>query len=269
MRVIVTRPAAQAGKWVADLRAAGLDAVSLPLIAIGPPPDLAALEQAWAQLADYAALMFVSSNAVDGFFASKPAVLPAWKHLPTRFWVTGPGSHAALLRQGVPPDRIDAPSLQAGQLDSEALWAVVQGQVQAGFRCLVVRGAVQGGPLQGAPQQPPQEGGVGRDWLTRTLRAAGAQVDLVAAYARALPVLQANAQALAQVAATHPWVWLFTSAEAIDNLRALCPGQSWKHARAVVTHPRIAQAARQAGFGVVCESRPALGELLASIESLA
>ena len=38
---------------------------------------------------------------------------------------------------------------------------------------------------------------------------------------------------------------------------------------AVATHPRIAQAAGAAGFAVVCESRPALVDLLASIESLA
>ncbi|MGE3348297.1 MAG: uroporphyrinogen-III synthase, partial [Ramlibacter sp.] len=40
-------------------------------------------------------------------------------------------------------------------------------------------------------------------------------------------------------------------------------------ARAVATHPRIAQAAREAGFGVVCESRPALADVVASIESFA
>jgi uroporphyrinogen-III synthase len=63
-------------------------------------------------------------------------------------------------------------------------------------------------------------------------------------------------------------VWLFSSSEAVANLQSLLPDQSWQQARAVATHPRIAQAARTAGFGVVCESRPILGAVVASIESL-
>jgi len=64
-------------------------------------------------------------------------------------------------------------------------------------------------------------------------------------------------------------VWLFSSSEAIANLQLLAPGQSWQQARAVATHPRIAQAARAAGFGVVWESRASLDDVLASIESTA
>jgi uroporphyrinogen-III synthase len=64
-------------------------------------------------------------------------------------------------------------------------------------------------------------------------------------------------------------VWLFSSSEAVAHLRSLAPGQSWSRACALATHPRIAQAARAAGFGVVCESRPTMAELIASIESLA
>ena len=37
MRLIVTRPAAQAMPWVAALQALGLDALALPLIGIEPP----------------------------------------------------------------------------------------------------------------------------------------------------------------------------------------------------------------------------------------
>jgi uroporphyrinogen-III synthase len=35
----------------------------------------------------------------------------------------------------------------------------------------------------------------------------------------------------------------------------------------VATHPRIAQAARDAGFGAVLEARPTLDDVVASIES--
>ena len=59
----------------------------------------------------------------------------------------------------------------------------------------------------------------------------------------------------------------------LSSLAAACmlqwlPAQDWGRARAVATHPRIAQAARQAGFAVVCESRPTLDEVVASIESV-
>jgi len=86
---------------------------------------------------------------------------------------------------------------------------------------------------------------------------------------RRAPVLNANALALVQVAAADGTVWLFSSSEAVTNLCTLAAGQCWRLARAVATHPRIAQAAGAAGFAVVCESRPALVDLLASIESLA
>ncbi|MFS2055745.1 uroporphyrinogen-III synthase, partial [Variovorax sp. CT11-76] len=47
------------------------------------------------------------------------------------------------------------------------------------------------------------------------------------------------------------------------------PATDWRAARAIATHPRIAQAARGAGFGTVRESAPLLEALVASIESLA
>ena len=70
-------------------------------------------------------------------------------------------------------------------------------------------------------------------------------------------------------AASDGSLWLFSSAQALANLVVRMPGQDWGRARAVATHPRIAQAARDAGFSVVSESRPDMDDLVASIESLA
>ena len=63
-RVVVTRPAAEARQWVERLRAAGMDAVALPLIEIASAADPQPVLAAWQRLGDYAAAMFVSSNAV-------------------------------------------------------------------------------------------------------------------------------------------------------------------------------------------------------------
>jgi uroporphyrinogen-III synthase len=264
MRVIVTRPGPQAGQWVKALRAAGLEALALPLIEIGGPPDPDAVRAAWQRISSFHALMFVSANAVEQFFALQPpdALTSA---LQSRFFVTGPGSVAALLKAGVARSCIDAPDEAAAQFDSEALWAVVQGQVQHGWRVLIVRGNTDSDAAEGAVATQ----GVGRDWFAARLTEQGAEVEFLVAYERRAPVLSANAQALVQVAAADGSVWLFSSSEAVSNLCTMAAGQSWHRARAVATHPRIAQAARAAGFSQVCEARPDMAALVASIESLA
>ncbi len=264
MRVIVTRPAPQAGTWVNGLRAAGLNAVSLPLIEIAGPPDTDAVIAAWQRLASFDALMFVSANAVQQFFALRPQGLQV-SDFSARFFVTGPGSVNALLAAGVARGQIDAPDALAAQFDSEALWAVVQARVLSGWRVLVVRGNTG---AQSADESSAATG-VGRDWFAARLSGQGAAVEFLVAYERRAPQLSANALALVQVAAADGSVWLFSSSEAVTNLGSVATGQSWSRARAVATHPRIASAARDAGFAVVHASRPALADLVASIESLA
>ncbi|WP_294768491.1 uroporphyrinogen-III synthase [uncultured Rhodoferax sp.] len=263
MRVIVTRPQGEAQQWVNALTSAGYQAQSLPLIDVLPAAQAQPVRDAWAQLARWDAVMFVSRNAVDHFFALNPGIAPVFSAqaaIKTRAYVTGPGSYSALLRAGAEAPWIDSPDHAAGQFDSEALWRVVRGQVRPGFRLLIVRGTTQDGVAG--------DEGVGRDWFARQATAAGATVDFVVAYQRRQPQLDAAQQDLVRQAASDGTVWLFSSSEAIANLMAQCPAQMWQDARAVVTHPRIGQAAREAGFGVVCESRPALPALMASIESL-
>jgi uroporphyrinogen-III synthase len=262
MRVIVTRPQREAQRWVLDLSALGLDAVALPLIQVGPVTDTRELVQAWQQLADYLAVMFVSGNAVAQFFISNQTLAPvftAQTAIKTRAWATGPGTAKALLRAGVAPERLDAPPLDAGQFDSEALWRVVAPQVHAGDRVLIVRGGDAPGDAKVKPQ------GTGRDWFASQVALAGARVDLVVAYQRSAPEWSPRERELAQRAANDGSVWLFSSTEAVTNLRLALPEQSWTGARAVATHPRIALAAREAGFGVVWESRPTLADVLAAL----
>lgn len=232
MRVIVTRPEAQAKDWVPRLQALGVDAVSLPLLGIEPAPDPAAVQAAWTQLAGSALVMFVSANAVAHFFQARPD--PAgW---PRDVWAgsTGPGTSAALRAAGVPAELIAEPDA-AGPFDTEALWLRIRSWTWAGRRVLVVRG----------------EGG--RDWLADQLRQAGAQVSFVAAYRRVAPVLAAPAAACLQRALDEPdrHCWHFSSSESIEQLRRLAPQADWSRSAALATHPRIADAARRGGFGRV------------------
>jgi uroporphyrinogen-III synthase len=275
MRVIVTRPAREAAQWVQELSQQGVRAQALPLIQVGPVPELAPLQAAWRQLPAFAAVMFVSANAAEQFFAAKPVsasttAFTAEGALQPRAWATGPGTTAALLRAGVAPAVLDAPPADAAQFDSEALWVRVSHQVQAGSRVLIVRGrdAVALDATGAADTVAPDAAGVGRDWLAQRLQQAGARVEWVVAYQRTAPVWLAPERALAQQAASDGSVWLFSSTQAVTHLLALLPGQAWTAARAVATHARIAQALRNAGFGRVTESRPTLRDVMASIESM-
>lgn len=261
MRVIVTRPERAARGWVASLVESGLHAVALPLIVVGDAPDPQTVAQAWQDLERYDAVMFVSGNAVDQFFRLKPASAPEWRAqsaIKTRAYVIGPGSRSALLRNGVDSACIDAPDAQAGQFDSEALWALVGARVQPGFRVLIVRGT---GPGSVAGE------GAGRDWFSRQVQSRGGEVEFVVSYQRSCPEWGAAERDMAGTAANDGSVWLFSSSEAIANLQARLPDQNWHAARALATHPRIAARARQAGFGVVCESRPTLEAVMSSIKS--
>jgi uroporphyrinogen-III synthase len=261
-RLIVTRPVKEAQAWVADLRGLGFDAVALPLITICPVTEIAALSEAWRSLASFDAVMFVSGNAVSHFFDQRPVALSnpfADAGATPRAWVTGPASRGALLACGVPTGVIDCPSSDSGQFDSEALWRLVRHRVVPGYRVLVVRGR--------AERAEPSPQGVGRDWFAQQIEAAGGSVTFVVAYERRAPVWDPAQGEWVAKAARDGSVWLFSSAEALGYLAQCAPRQSWAQARAIATHPRIAEAARKAGFGRVQESRPLLPEVVASIES--
>lgn len=253
MRILVTRPAAQADAWVDSLASRGVNAVALPLIGISPPVDGEAVLQAWRELSRYALVVFVSPNAVEEFFRVRSG--SAWPAT-TMAASVGPGSTSALMKHGVPAVQIAEPAADAIQFDSEALWRRLSQDDWAGRSALIVRG----------------DGG--RDWLANTLRLHGAIVSFVAAYRRIAPSFDGVLQALLNEAIEHPMehLWLFSSSEAISNLESLTGPHSdarWASARAIATHPRIAQRARDCGFGVVCESAPTLEGVVACIQSIA
>ena len=253
MRVIVTRPAAQAADWVLRLRAEQIDAVALPLIGVAPAANAAAVEDAWATLATQRLVVFVSPNAAEHFFAHRPA----GAHWPAGVLAgsPGPGTTRSLLGLGVPAAQTVAPAADSAQFDSEALWQQLTAQDWQAAAVLIVRGDA------------------GRDWLAETLRSRGANVDHVAAYRREAPVFDAAQQALLAAALHAPaaHLWYFSSSEAIDHLErasvAFAPLR-WAEARALATHPRIAERARQLGIARVAECRPPLAAVVACIQSM-
>ena len=148
-RILVTRPQHDAQPWVSALQSRGWEAHALPLMGIGPCSSEAA-QQALTQArtaaltpSHYRAVMFVSGNAVQYFFASNDAQALNHQALlapDTRAWTPGPGTARALLAAGIAASQIDGPAPDAAQLESETLWQCVHGQIRAGDRVLIVRG---------------------------------------------------------------------------------------------------------------------------------
>lgn len=194
-----------------------------------------------------------------------------------RCWAPGPGTAQALRQWGVPPESIDQPTASAAQFDSEALWPVVQAGLHPGMRVLVVRGESDAAAesISSTPAAPaafdvgtaPPRTGNGREWLVRQCEAAGVEVLFCVAYRRQPPQWGPPQQALAQQALATGAVWLLSSSESLGYLQQLLPAASWQGATALATHPRIAQAALDSGFGRVWQSRPALADVAAVLRS--
>jgi len=249
LRVVVTRPAAQAAVWTERLRERGIDAEPLPLIEIAPLADRSPLVAAWRAIAGHRLVVFVSANAVEQFFAARPDGL-TWPG-DVAAGAPGPGTAEALLAAGCHAAAIVSPAVGAAQFDSEALWERLRGRDWNGARVLVVRG----------------DGG--RDWLGDRLREAGAAVDTVGAYRRIAPAFTGAArERLDAIVASDGVVWLFSSSEAIANLARAAADARWQDARAVATHPRIAAHARGVGFGVVVECGATIDAVVACIQSI-
>jgi len=284
--VILTRPDGQSGALAAALQTEGIDSLAFPLLHIAAQADadaLAALDAALADLSVYALAVFVSPNAVShalarlvslksGAGAQSPDASAYWPaSLPVA--VVGPGSAQALAEAGIAPPQhgvIVPPGGPDARFDSEALLEQLDVPALAGKRVLLVRG----------------DGG--RELLADTLRAAGAQVDIVSAYTRRAPAPDAAAWAAleARLASNAPCAWLLTSSEAVRHLATLLaarygtqegihtPGTPHILAQILAapcftSHARIADAARAAGFDRITQCAAGDENLLAALKTWA
>lgn len=279
---VLTRPAGQSADLAARLAGDGVATLEFPLIEIAPVEDDAPLRTALDALENYALVVFVSPNAIDRALERMDRAWPS--SVPVG--AVGPGSVAALARHGIaapayevvsPPGadghKSDNPMQGAhgsaganeeggARFDSEALWAALVAKFGAsgfeGRRVLIVRG----------------DGG--REWLAERLREAGAQVEAVAGYRRAVP--QPSAEAWSRIRtllAGAPHAWLLTSSEGVRNLSELARAHlteaerlALMHAPCVVPHPRIAETARGLGFDRITSSGPGDERIAAALRSL-
>lgn len=306
---VLTRPAGQSSALAAALEREGIDTFDFPLIEIAAvaDADAAPLRAAFASLERYALVVFVSPNAIERALAAVPGFV--WpEQVP--IGVVGPGSVAELARRGIaaPAHVVIAPvGAQAGEapfLDDAAGKAGGPGNVGTVTHSAALSGGENGNgngngnddastrfdsealfaalstrlglaALSGRPVLIVRGDG-GREWLADRLREAGAQVEPVCAYRRAVPAPVADAWARVRALLRGaPHAWLLTSSEGVRNLAALADASlapadraALLHAPLVVPHPRIAETARSVGFDTITASGPGDARILAALRAL-
>lgn len=215
--MVVPRAAEQAGSLSERLRAAGLDPVEVPVIAIEEPPDGgAALEAALARLSSYDWLVITSANA-----ASRVGGVPLGT---TRVAAVGPGTRAALESAGMAVDLVPARNVAEGLVDD----------FPRGPGRVLLPQAARARPV-----------------LAEGLRAKGWHVDAVVAY-QTVPV--APRQDLVEFARGADAI-AFTSASTVDSYVAAVGAHAVPRA-VVCIGPVTAEAAAAAGLSVASVADP-------------
>lgn len=223
--VLVTRPAHQADRLCALIKAAGGTAVRFPALAIVAPEDPEAARAVVDRLAGFDLAVFISANAVQYGLA----LLGGAKGLPAGLSIAaiGAATARALAQAGC---RVDL--RPEGGFDSEALLAAPELQDMAGRRVLIFRG--QGG----------------RELLADALRQRGASVEYAEVYRRARPEASADG-VLRRWQAGDIHIVTATSNDALRNLYDLLgePGRSQlRETPLVVVSTRMLKLARELGI---------------------
>lgn len=200
LRIIVTRAEHQAGSLARMLRERGAEVEAIPTIAIRPPADSSALDDALRELASYEWLILTSVNGVDALFgrAEKLGVdLAVLKQI----WICaiGPATRRAIEKCGMNV------ALVPKHYVAESVVEALQGKV-SGKRVLLVR----------AKQA--------RDVIPRELRKAGADVTVAAAYETTVPAGARERLLRRLQSKPRPDVITFTSSSTARHLIALLGG---------------------------------------------
>lgn len=225
LRVLVTRPAEQAGSLCQQLAAAGAEPRELPLLAIAGTPADPALRDVFEQHRAAAGWIFTSRNAVQQARRLDPG---RWQ---APLYAVGAATAEALSALGhaavIPPD----------EYSSEALLALPALQAVRDQSWLLVTGA----------------GGLGL--LAPTLRARGARLAVAEVYRR-VPVAH-PAETVAR-ALEGCQALIVTSGEALQQLLALTPAALQPELRRrclVLPSKRMVEVARDQGFALTVVPR--------------
>ena len=212
IRILVTRARHQASALADGLTSLGATPILIPTIEIAPPASFDPLDDVIADLEAYDWLIFTSANAVEAFAERRRTLglgstgnqLPIPPFRIPKVAAIGPSTARALDSIGIKTDLIP-PAAVAESLASSLLESLASSLLERRpTRCLLVRAAEA------------------RDILPATLRSAGAQVEIVAAYRNTIPPGSIEAfRRLFSDPSTYPDAITFTSASTVRNLLAL------------------------------------------------
>ncbi|GAB4453854.1 MAG: hypothetical protein OHK0041_17970 [Anaerolineales bacterium] len=235
MKVLITRPRAQADDFAGKLRAAGFEPILFPVIEIQPIKNNTELKKAIKNIKKYAWVVFTSVNAVTPTVS--PHFLRKWGECPegtrgVRVAAIGPKTADALRKHGVEPDFIPeeyiAEAVLPGLGDVKGKWILLP-------RAEIARADL--------PEAIARAGGIPHEIIVyRTLPAT---VD-----PQGWSALRAGVDAIA-----------FTSASTVENFVALCrqhkldPLNLPNRPLIACIGPITAQAAREAGFENVAAAK--------------
>jgi len=208
-RILVTRPAHQAGGLVAAIERHGGEALAFPTIEIRPPADNSVWERVADRLEGFDWLLFASTNAVDGFARHLAARGLDWPAAPAYAAIGAKTAAVLTERSGrtplIPPDYRSESFLEMPEMAGDAV---------AGKRILLVRGET------------------GRELLPTTLEQRGAAVERLPVYARCRPDADPSPVVRALTGGTLTAA-VFTSPETFTNLLAMLDPEARARLRGV------------------------------------
>lgn len=223
MKILITRPRAQADDFAEKLRSAGFEPIFFPVIEIQPIENNVALERALEKLDCYEWVVFTSVNAVPPTVS--PHFLRKWGERKRGVAAIGPKTAEALRRHGIEPDFVPeeyvAEAILPGLGDLQGKWVLLP-------RAEIARKAL--------PEAIANAGGIAHEIVV--YKTLPAEIDM-----DGLNTLKSGVD-----------IVTFTSASTVENFTAICK-QNGLDPLNLPNDPLFAcigpvteQAAREAGF---------------------
>jgi uroporphyrinogen-III synthase len=197
-RILVGRARHQAGSLSTGLRSLGASVIEIPFIEIRKPQSFAPLDHALSNLKTYDWLILTSVNGVEALWQRlRKLRIPRSRLKHMQIAAIGPATKRAIVKHGLKvkmmPEEYVAESVVKGLHDK------VNGK-----RVLLVRAKVA------------------RDVIPESLRAAGAEVDVVEAYETVVPEKsKSRLRALFKNQQRRPHIVTFTSSSTVRNFADL------------------------------------------------
>jgi uroporphyrinogen III methyltransferase/synthase len=247
-RILVTRAVRQSGSLATLLRDEGAQPILAPTIRIGPPRDPGPLRDAVTHLDRYDWLVFTSSNTVDAVFSSiAEAGLDVRALAGIKVCAIGPKTRDALTARGIHAD------LVPGDARAEGVIAALRPLLTEQARVLLPRAEVA------------------REILPDSLRAAGAEVDVVTAYENLPPEPRELERIRSLVDRAEADAVLFTSSSTVQNLFDLLGDEALQRLGSLDLFsigPVTTQSAEDLGLRVVATSaEPSIESLVATVRA--